>query len=100
MQMVEILNDPCRMAAGMGFVQSGHNHSCFRWKISLIEDGSVVTQDGEYLGTWQSDENDHPSFTPDGASEALLFSVFVWSLCDKIEKWRQSSSRVSDPPIS
>ncbi len=59
-----------------------------RWKINLLEDGSVVTQDGEYLGTWQTDENDHPCFTPDGETEALLFDVFIPSLCDRIEQWR------------
>lgn len=63
-----------------------------RWKINLLDDGSVVTRDGEYLGTWQSDENDHPSFTPDGESEAIFFEIHVGSLCDRIEEWRQSSA--------
>lgn len=58
-----------------------------RWKINLLEDGSVVTRDGEYVGTWESDENDHPSFTPDGGSEAIFFDVFVGSLCQRIERW-------------
>lgn len=62
-----------------------------RWNIKLLSDGSVVTHDGEYLGTWQCDENDHPSFTPEGQTEPLLFDVFVQSLCDQIEEWRQSS---------
>jgi hypothetical protein len=66
--------------------------SALPWKINLLEDGSVVTQDGEYLGTWDMDENDHPSFTPDGASESLLFHTFIPMLCDKIEEWRQKQS--------
>lgn len=64
----------------------------FRWKINLLDDRSVVTQDGEYLGTWQSDENGHPSFTPDGETEELFFDVYVWSLCNQIEEWWKSRS--------
>jgi hypothetical protein len=60
------------------------------WKINLREDGSVVTEDGEYLGTWQTDENDHPSFTPDGDSVALIFDVSIPALCDRIEEWLES----------
>jgi hypothetical protein len=63
-----------------------------RWKINLLDDGSVVTRDGEYLGTWQSDENDHPRFTPDGESEIIFFDMYVGSLCDRIEQWRPSGA--------
>lgn len=63
-----------------------------RWKINLLDDGYVVTQDGEFLGTWDSDENDHPSFTPDGETEAIFFDVFVGSLCKKIEEWWENNS--------
>ena len=63
-----------------------------RWKINLLDDGSVATQDGEYLGTWEADETDHPSFTPDGETEVLFYDVFVWSLCEKIEEWRENKS--------
>ena len=63
-----------------------------RWKINLLDDGSVVTQDGEYLGTCEFDENDHPSFTPDGETEALFFDVMIPRLCDRIEEWRKSRS--------
>lgn len=63
-----------------------------KWKINLLDDGSVVTQDGEILGTWTSDENDHPSFTPDGKSEELFFDVFVPRLCEKIEEWWENNS--------
>ncbi len=61
----------------------------FQFKINLMSDGSVVTQDGEYLGTWEGDENDHPSFTPDGASEPLFFEMGMGLLCTKIDEWRK-----------
>lgn len=59
-----------------------------RWPINLLEDGSVVTQEGEYLGTWGTDESDAMyEFTPDGAAEPLLCNVFVKFLCDSILQW-------------
>ncbi len=63
-----------------------------RLKINLLDDGSVVTQGGEYLGTWEGDENDHPSFTPDGETVVLFFDVFIDSLCERIEEWRKAKS--------
>lgn len=67
-------------------------YSMLKWKINLLDNGYVVTQDGEYLGTWEPDENDHLSFTPDGESEVLFFDVFTGSLCRKIEEWRLTNS--------
>lgn len=60
-----------------------------RFKINLLPDGSVVTRDGEYLGTWATDETDaFYLFKPDGASGPPLFvDPYRWSLCDKIERW-------------
>ncbi|KQU92850.1 hypothetical protein [Devosia sp. Root105] len=58
-----------------------------RYRINLLEDGSVVSDDGEYLGIWDTDENDHPSFYPDGHAEALLFDVSIPALCWRIEEW-------------
>lgn len=55
--------------------------------INLLEDGSVVTRDGEFLGTWESDENDHPMFTPDGASEPAISHPIVYRLCELIGEW-------------
>ena len=41
-------------------------------------DGDVVTQEGEYLGTWQADESDAIfEFTPHGADKPLLSDGFV-----------------------
>ncbi|POO56166.1 hypothetical protein CTT39_05315 [Agrobacterium rosae] len=64
-----------------------------KFKINLMDDGSVVTRDGEYLGTWELDAEDHPSFTPDGHTEQLLWSPWVGLLCEEIEQWRQQQSR-------
>jgi hypothetical protein len=37
------------------------------YPINFLDDGSVVTRDGEYLGTWTTDESDAIyEFTPDG----------------------------------
>lgn len=65
------------------------------YDINLLDDGSVVTRDGEYLGTWTSDENDHPSFTPDGAAEELFFHPFVGMLCEQIKHWHETGN--TDP---
>lgn len=74
-----------------------------RWAINLLDDGSVVTRDGEYLGTWEADENDHPSFIPDGATEELFFSPYVGMLCEQIKVWHETGSTDPDdafgPPL-
>lgn len=67
--------------------------SRLRFRINLLEDGSVVTADGEYLGTWGTDESDAIyEFTPDGDAEPLLFDPFVKFLCEKIENWHAGES--------
>ncbi|TIR15968.1 MAG: hypothetical protein E5X34_27000 [Mesorhizobium sp.] len=59
-----------------------------RFEINLLADGSVVTKDGEYLGTWITDETDaFYEFTPEGASEATISSAFIGSLCKMIADW-------------
>ena len=68
-----------------------------RFKINLCDDGSVVTRDGEYLGIWEADENDHPSFIPDGEKEVLFFEVWVGLLCQKIADWHEAKEQT---PIS
>jgi len=57
------------------------------YPVNLCDDGSVITNDGEYLGTWSMDEYEHPSFTPDGEEEALLSHVLVGLLCYAIRDW-------------
>ena len=52
-----------------------------RFNINLVEDGSVITEDGEYIGSWELDENGFAYFTPDGSSEVMLIDPFVGLLC-------------------
>jgi len=63
-----------------------------RFKINLCDEGSVVTKDGEYLGKWEMDENEHPSFYPDGALEPLFFDSFVGLLCQRITEWHETNT--------
>ncbi|CDZ32720.1 Hypothetical protein NGAL_HAMBI1146_00030 [Neorhizobium galegae bv. officinalis] len=62
-----------------------------RYPINLCDEGSVVTKDGEFLGTWTMDNHEHPSFTPDGASEPLLSHVLVGLLCMNIRAWHEGA---------
>lgn len=64
----------------------------YRFKINLCDDGSVVTNDGEYIGTWETDENDRPSFIPDGATEVLFCEMWIGLLCQKIAQWHESQN--------
>lgn len=62
-----------------------------RFKINLGDDGSVVTADGEYLGTWGTDESDaFYEFTPDGETAPLFSGVFMGEFCKAIEHWHNS----------
>lgn len=58
-----------------------------RFDVNLIESGDVVTIDGEYLGTWDIDENGFVYFKADGEDKETLMDVFVGSLCRKINEW-------------
>jgi len=61
-----------------------------RFSINLLEDKTVVTRDGEYLGTWDTDESDaFYEFTPDGDETYLLMSPYMGTLCEQIEKWNR-----------
>ena len=54
-------------------------------KINLIDDGSVITEDGEFIGMWEPDEDGFVYFMPDGQNEIRLCNPFVGLLCKKIE---------------
>ena len=69
---------------------------CLSRSISATR-GSVVTKDGEIIGTWEMDENGHPSFTPNGASEPLFFDVFVGLLCKSIDEWHEANTGDATP---
>jgi len=62
----------------------------YRFKINLCNDGSVITNHGEYLGTWEMDENDQPSFTPDGGTEVQFSEMWIGLLCQKIAAWHEA----------
>jgi hypothetical protein len=58
-----------------------------RYKYNFLSDGSVVTRDGEYLGTWAGDPEGHPMFYPDGTSGVCLFEIGFPLLNDTIDEW-------------
>jgi len=62
-----------------------------RYEVNCLQDGTVVTKDGEFLGSWGTDESDVIyQFTPDGGAEPLLIDPFMGPLCEKILKWHES----------
>ncbi|SDA39530.1 hypothetical protein [Sinorhizobium sp. NFACC03] len=64
-----------------------------RYRINLLDDGSVVTGDGEYLGTWDTDETDALyRFSPDGAASPLLIHPFRKFLCEAIDTWNSQNA--------
>lgn len=52
------------------------------------DSGDVVTKDGEYLGRWEADENDHAAFFPDGEPEKKIFNPFLGLLISDIRQWK------------
>lgn len=65
-----------------------------RYAINLLPDGSVVTEEGEYLGTWHIDEltDAFHVFTPDGADQFLFMDPNIPGLCRRIEEWLTTQS--------
>lgn len=58
--------------------------------INLMDGGDVITRDGEFLGTWTTDETDALyCFIPDGETEPVLTDPFVGSLCTRISAWHE-----------
>ena len=58
-----------------------------KFPINLIENGDVITIVGEYLGTWEIDEDRLFNFTADGETRTTLTNVFVGLLCRDINEW-------------
>lgn len=59
-----------------------------RFNINLLPDMTVVTRDGEIIGTWDTDWTDaFYQFTPNGAAEPILMDPYRWKLCEQIEAW-------------
>lgn len=68
-----------------------------RYHINLMEDGSVITESGEYLGTWDINETDAIyQFTPDGADKPIFLHPFVPWLCDMIEEWHKEQNATTE----
>jgi len=68
-----------------------------RFRINCLPDGTVVTKDGEYLGTWGTDETDAIyEFTPDGATEPAFCDPFMGYLCEAIANWHERDSKEPD----
>ncbi len=88
--------EPDKATAANREIDAAEEHLAlpYRFKINLRDDGSVVTRDGEYLGTWKTDENGYPSFTPDGESEVLFFEMWIGMLCQKIADWHEAQDQV------
>ncbi len=75
--------------------RQGNKLTTPQWKITLkchgeADSGDVITEDGEVIGTWEADENDHCSFTPNGTKEPLFFNPFLGLLCRQIEEWHEA----------
>lgn len=62
------------------------------YPINLCDDGSVVTRNGEYIGTWSMDQYDAPSFTPDGETLPFLEAPVVGLLCMTIRDWYEEKT--------
>lgn len=62
------------------------------YNINLLEDGSVVTRDGEFLGTYDLDADDHPHFTPEGETEPTISHPFLAMFCKAIEDWHNAET--------
>ncbi|WP_147276075.1 hypothetical protein [Pelagibacterium lacus] len=60
------------------------------YAINLLDDGSVVTADGEYLGTWDAVNDAIYEFTPDGQDRPVISGIIIPFFCKDIEAWRNS----------
>ncbi len=67
------------------------------YPITLCDDFSVITEDGEYLGTWDTDETDaFFQFYPEGATEPLFIDPFMGKLCEKVKAWHTNTPLEDD----
>ena len=62
------------------------------YPINLCDDGSVVTRDGELIGTWGLDQYEFASFVPDGEDICLFEAPLVGLLCMSIREWYESKT--------
>lgn len=57
------------------------------------EEGDVITQDGEVIGTWSIDLNDFLYFTPNGQAEHIIGGPFFGIVCKEIREWHEEQER-------
>ena len=62
------------------------------------DSGDVLTKDGEIIGTWVLDPEDHPGFIPLGKQEQIIRSPWIGEFCKLVAAWheQQEAQRLSD----
>lgn len=53
------------------------------------EAGDVITKDGEVIGTWSADAEDHCSFTPLGQTDPIIWNPFLGPFCRAVADWHE-----------
>ncbi len=53
------------------------------------DDGDVISDQGEIIGTYTCDDNDYCEFTPDGADEPIISGYHVGPFCGEIAEWHR-----------
>lgn len=69
------------------------------YAINLWDDMSVVTRDGEVIGTWGLIDGAIYTFTPTGSSEVMFIDPFVGPLCGEIQRWHEGNANQSWPRL-
>lgn len=60
------------------------------WPITLLDDGSVITEDGEVLGKWDALNDAIYTFTPLGSEVVIISDSFRGSFCESIKEWHEA----------
>lgn len=68
------------------------------------DSGDVITKDGEVIGTWVLDPEDHPGFIPLGETEEVIWSPWIGEFCRLVKEWHEEReaarlSGLSDPKV-
>lgn len=80
-----------------GFENDFEELALGQYRINLLshgasDTGEVMTSDGEIIGTWQADENDHYTFFAPNRDEPLIFNPFLGLFCEKVWEWHLDQS--------
>lgn len=65
------------------------------WSVVLegygpgVENGDVITHDGEIIGQWQLEAEDHFQFIPDGEVEVAIWSAWLGEFCEAVAGWHE-----------